>query len=178
MPHNRCSAFAETFSIPQFRTVWSENGVFQQSRDFSPTIPLCSSAIWKVAWTQRVDGRSISIVDWAIINALCLIAPLILLWGWITYLRIPTRSDWRSRVTLAGLSAPLLSVGLWIATLFLARIEGWHTSHPAIQRLITLGVWIPIIGMLVGLAGRPRLILAIIPASVATVFFWYGTTLP
>ena len=137
-----------------------------------------SSSTWKVTWTQRVEARSIQSVDWAIINTLCLIAPLILLWGWITYLRIPTRSDWRSRVTLAGLSAPLLSVGLWMATLLLARIEGWHTSNPAIQRLITVGIWIPIIGMLVGLAGSRRLILAIVPASVATVLFWYGTTLP
>jgi hypothetical protein len=32
--------------------------------------------------------------------------------------------------------------------------------------------------MLVGLAGRPRLILAIVPGSIATIFFWYATTLP
>jgi len=31
---------------------------------------------------------------------------------------------------------------------------------------------------LVGFAGRPRLILAIVPASIGTVLFWFATTLP
>ena len=39
-------------------------------------------------------------------------------------------------------------------------------------------VWIPILGMLVGLAGKPRLILSIVWASLATVLLWYGITLP
>jgi hypothetical protein len=65
-----------------------------------------------------------------------------------------------------------------MVTLFLSWTEAWTSPNPAIQRLITVGVWIPVLGMLVGLAGRPRLILAIVPASIATIFFWYATTLP
>jgi hypothetical protein len=41
-----------------------------------------------------------------------------------------------------------------------------------------LGVWTAIAGILIGLAGRPRLILAIVPACIGAVFFWFGTTLP
>jgi len=117
-------------------------------------------------------------VDWAIINAVCVVSPLILLWGWVKYLQVPTRSDWRSRASLAGLSAPLLSVGIWAVMLLLARTKEWHTSSPAMQHAIRLGIWIPILGMLIGLAGRPRLILAIVPTCIASVLFWYGTTLP
>jgi hypothetical protein len=117
-------------------------------------------------------------VNWATINALCIFSPLILLWGWLKFLKSPTRLDWRSRASLLGLSAPLLSVTVWAAMFLLARIHAWHTSSSAIQHLIGVGVWIPVLGMLIGFAGRPSLIVAIVPTCIATVLFWYGTTLP
>src|SRR5258707_11347545 len=82
------------------------------------------------------------------------------------------------RASLVGLASPLLSVALWAFALLLARGMGWDTSYPAIQRLITIGVWVPVIGTAIGLAGRPLLLLAIVPGSLGTVFFWYATTLP
>ena len=115
-------------------------------------------------------------MDWAIINVVCITSFSMLVWGWVTYLQIPTRSDWPSRASLVGLSAPLLSVGLWVVTLSLARIEGWPTSNPVLQRIARVGVAVPILGMLVGLAGRRRLALAVVPTSIGTILFWYGTT--
>jgi len=79
-------------------------------------------------------------VNWVIGNALCLIAPLILLWGWVTYLRIPAGLDWRSRASLTGLSAPLLSVGLWVVMLSLIRLNHWDSPNPATQRILAWGV--------------------------------------
>jgi hypothetical protein len=122
-------------------------------------------------------------VEWTIITALVLISPFVLVWGWVRYLRVPNRSDWRSRASLIGLSAPLLSGVVWAALLTLAPALAWGykpgTPHPQlVERLITVGAWIPIVGMLVGLAGRPLLILAIVPSSIGAVLFWYTTTLP
>ena len=116
-------------------------------------------------------------MDW--LTALCILSPFILLWGWVKYLQIPNRLDWRSRASLVGLSAPLLSIGVWAVVLLLAHSRKWpNIETPTIRHLTTVGVWIPIIGMLVGFAARPGLILAILPAAIGTVMFWYGTTLP
>ena len=117
-------------------------------------------------------------MDWAIITALELTSPLVLLWGWVRYLRVSSRSDWRSYASLIGLSAPLLSAILWVLTLLVASGKGWHTTAPTIEHLVTVGVWIPIVGTIVGLAGRPVLIIAIIAGSIGVVLFWFTTTIP
>ena len=122
-------------------------------------------------------------MEWTIINAIGLTSPFILAWGWVRYLRIPKRTDWRSRASLIGLSAPLLSGIVWLALLLLAPILAWGYKPgtprpPIVEHWIAIGAWIPIIGMLIGLAGRPLLILAIVPSSIGAVLFWYSTTLP
>jgi hypothetical protein len=115
---------------------------------------------------------------WDIINAGGLISPLIWAWGWERYLKVPDRSNWQSRASLLGLLAPLPSGALWLTTLLLSTSMHLGHSSAAVQHLITVGLWIPLAGMLVGLAGRPVLILSIVPSCLATAFFWYATTLP
>ena len=122
-------------------------------------------------------------MEWTIISAIGLTSPFILAWGWVRYLRIPNRADWRSRASLIGLSAPLLSGIVWLALLLLAPILAWGYKlgtprPPIVEHWIAVGAWIPIIGMLIGLAGRPLLVLAIVPSSIGAVLFWYSTTLP
>jgi hypothetical protein len=75
-----------------------------------------------------------------------------------------------------GLSAPLVSVAVWVVMLIVARTMEWRTSD--IHFLITVGVWIPLVGMVVGFAGRPLLIIAIVPVSIGVVLFWWGSTVP
>jgi hypothetical protein len=58
---------------------------------------------------------------------------------------------------------------------------GWPASASNVPiRHLTMvgGICIPVLGMLIGLAGRPRLILAIVPASIGAVLFWVATTTP
>jgi hypothetical protein len=117
-------------------------------------------------------------VSWTIINAVCLLAPFILLWGWVKHFQTPDRSGWRFHASFVGLSAPVLSVVLWVVSLLAARGMGWHTSDPVVRRLIGVGgLWIPTLGTVVGLAGQRHSLWAIVPASVAAVLFWFGTTL-
>ena len=117
-------------------------------------------------------------MSWTVFNIIVLASPIALLWGWVRYLRLRQASDWRLRASVVGLAAPLVSVGLWVVMIVVARANEWHTSNSAVHPLITVGMWIPLVGMLVGFVGRPRLILAIVPASIGTVLFWFGTTLP
>jgi hypothetical protein len=125
-------------------------------------------------------GREYKIrpVDWDILNAVVMISPFFCVWGWTKYLKLPVRSDWRSRASAFGLSAPILSVAIWVMTLLLARITHLSTSAPLIRHFTAIGICIPALGLLVGLAGRPLLILAIVPSSAGAILFWYGTTLP
>ena len=58
------------------------------------------------------------------------------------------------------------------------RTESANPWSPDIQAFIRAGVWIPVAGILIGLAGRPILILAILPTCLATILFWFGTTIP
>ena len=118
---------------------------------------------------------------WAVAPIFGLIALFAWIWGWVKYVQAPGDSGWRARASLLGLSAPALSFAVWVVGLLLAWRLGWPASEsdPLIRHLTTIGgVWIPALGMSVGLAGRPRLILAIVPASIGTVLFWFTTTLP
>lgn len=74
-----------------------------------------------------------------------------------------------------------MSFGLWLVGLLVAWRIGWpaSASDPALHRLTAAGgVWIPTLGLLVGLSGRPRLIPFIIPTAIGMVLFWFATTLP
>jgi hypothetical protein len=116
-------------------------------------------------------------VGWTIFNIVLIASPFFLLWGWIKYLQAQ-RSRWGWKASLIGLSAPLVSIGLWIVMLVMSRINDWHTLNPVPHALITVGVWIPVLGMSAGFGGRQQLIPAIVPGSIETILFWYGTTLP
>ncbi len=117
-------------------------------------------------------------MGWGLINAVWFLAPIFLVWGWVQYLRLPDRSTWRSHASVVGLSMPLLSLILGLVDRILAHPVIGPSSFTPAPRLSSVVVWLPIAGTVVSLAGRPRLILPIIWASVGTVLFWYGITLP
>jgi hypothetical protein len=118
------------------------------------------------------------LIVWDLIGALCLVAPFLLLWGWIRYFRLASRSDWRTRATVVGLSAPIVSMVVWFFTAMPAGAKGWNTLDQPMRTLIKLGFWIPALGMLIALLGRPRFLLVVVPVSIAAMLFWIGSTLP
>ena len=65
---------------------------------------------------------------------------------------------------------------VWVGTLLITYTKPDWT--PTIQDLATVGVSIPVVGLVVALAGRPRLILFIVPCCVAAVWFWVTTIMP
>jgi len=95
-------------------------------------------------------------------------SPLFLIWGWSKYWDIPNRANWRSRASLIGLTAPLLSVALWFVGLLIPHGTDWQI----VSRLGLAGVSVAFIGIAVGCFGIPRLILAIVPASLVSVLLW------
>src|SRR5258708_12917134 len=107
-------------------------------------------------WTRPLRGCHHSKMNWLIINLLGLVvAPAALIWGWFVYSRTPNRTTWRMHASLAGLLTPIISIAVWVATLALARAKGWGTSDRVVHRLITIGIWVPLIGLFVCLFSRP-----------------------
>ena len=80
---------------------------------------------------------------------------------------------------MVGLSIPVLSGALWCVMLAVVSVKGLKGPTRSVNQLIAIaGFWLPSVGILIGLAGRPKMILAIVPASIGTMFFWFATTLP
>ncbi len=116
-------------------------------------------------------------MGWAIAIIWIIASPFILAWGWVKFYKMPELSHWRSIASAIGLASPILSGIVWIALGFAAR--AYHLSDtPTGYWFVKVGVWIALGGMIVGLAGRPRLIPFIIPACIGAALFWFGTTLP
>lgn len=116
---------------------------------------------------------------WSIAPILGFCCPFIWLWGLVKYFKAPPYSDWRSRASLVGLSVPVPSAAVWCVMLLVVWGNGLHGPTRSVNHLIVIaGFWFSLVGMLIGLAGRPKLILAIVPASIGTMFFWFATTLP
>jgi hypothetical protein len=116
-------------------------------------------------------------MGWAIAIICMIAAPLLLVWGWVKFFKMQERSHWRSIASAIALASPILSAVVWTALALAAR------AYPLSDRatgywFVKVGIWIAIGGMVVGLAGRPRLIPFIIPACVGTVLFWFLSTIP
>ena len=116
-------------------------------------------------------------MHWAIINFFAyVVAPTAFIWGWIVYTRSPNRRTWRMHASLLGLLGPVLSVVVWVIALAVANVNApYHRTPP---RFVAIGTWIPIVGTLVALIGRPKIAIATLLASVGAILFWFGTTLP
>jgi hypothetical protein len=113
-----------------------------------------------------------------------LIAPGGWLYGWFFYFtRMRNESpSWRNRATLISLSLVTLAIVLWPVLLAL------EPEHRTVESLDHLYEWVNIwtkyvlrtllVALVVGLFGRPRLILPISLACIGTGLFWIVATAP
>ncbi len=113
----------------------------------------------------------------AIAILLVLLSPVGLVYSWWFYLTRMKKEQtgWRKRVTLLALSLVSLVVLLWPVMVAVSPraddvdwIESWH--RPVFRTLL--------VALVLGLFGRPRLILPIAVACVGTAVFWLISTMP
>ncbi len=78
--------------------------------------------------------------------------------------------------SLLGMLGPILSVVVWVIGIVVANVNAPY--HRILPKFVAIGTWIPIIGTLIALVGRPKIAIATFLASVGAVLFWFGTTLP
>lgn len=118
-------------------------------------------------------------MTWFVINTLAFIgAPIGLIWGWIAYsTERRVRPGVRTHISFLAISGTSLSViGLGFCLVW-ARLKGLGTSDPTIHALVTLGVWMGVLGAAISFAGRVRTLLPILFASLGAVLLWYGLSL-
>ena len=111
-----------------------------------------------------------------------LLAPVGLIYSWVFYL---TRmrgepAGWRSRATLLSLVLVSLAVLLWPAMMVLVPGADWRigkgVGHEVQWARFAFGL--SLMALVLGLFGRPRLILPITLACIGTGVFWIMSTLP
>lgn len=105
---------------------------------------------------------------------LLLSSPFILIWGWVHYIKLPNRAGWRNHASLFGLLSPILSVAVWSLMALALPGTALYVSSAQADHFMMVGMGIPAIGLIIGLVGRPRLILAIVPACIGALLFWIG----
>jgi hypothetical protein len=78
-----------------------------------------------------------------------------------------------------GLFAPIVSVLYAQILLIVVWKTGKSISSPPLESWFFGGALvIPLVGMIVGGFGRPKLILAVVPAALGAMLFWFLTTIP
>jgi hypothetical protein len=115
-----------------------------------------------------------------------LLAPVGLVYSWFFYLTRMKKEQtgWRKRVTLLSLSLVSLVVLLWPVMVALAPRAGWGSGVGVGHQVEWIESWhrpvfrTLLVALVLGLFGRPRLILPIAVACVGTAVFWLVSTMP
>lgn len=125
-------------------------------------------------------------VENTIAVVIVLLVPVALLYCWFFYwtrmrLGPPT---WRSRATLVSLTLLSLVVLLWPAMALLMPRADWGSGLGVSHQAEWVEAWhrpilrTLLVALIVGLFGRPRLILPIGVACVGAAIFWVTSTMP
>jgi hypothetical protein len=122
----------------------------------------------------------------AIATILMLMAPFGFVYSWYFYFTsMPWKSSgWRGRVTLASLVLISLAVLLWPVMMVLMPAADWvsgagvgHQVQWVYARAGVASILL-LAALLLGLFGRPRLILPIVVACIGAGLFWLFSTMP
>ena len=121
-----------------------------------------------------------------IATILVLMAPIGFVYSWYFYFTsMPWKSSgWRGRVTLASLVLISLAVLLWPAMMVLMPAADWGSGagvgHQVRWVYARAGVALILLlaALVLGLFGRPRLILPIAVACIGSGVFWLMSTMP
>lgn len=122
----------------------------------------------------------------AVMVVVILLAPVGLIYGWFFALsRMETESpSWRNRISIAALSLISLVAFLWPFMRALAPRVDWSTGGGEHDLALWIASWnklalrMLLAALVLGLMGRPRLIIPILFASVGMAFFWVMSYVP
>lgn len=109
---------------------------------------------------------------WPLINVLAFAGtPVGMLFGWLTYIRLPDKNSWRARLALAALLLASTSVACLLAYL---------TTHlnAGGEQALRLGMYAAVAGAVFSFSTKPRLILPSLLANIGSLMLWFGLTRP
>lgn len=105
-------------------------------------------------------------------------------WFFLWKVSVESGLRWREWVSLTALGLASLAVILWCVTLPFTPAANWGTGEGVDHQIRFVEAWTKLsvricaAGLVIGLAGRPRLILPVSFACVGTALFWIMSTIP
>jgi len=128
----------------------------------------------------RVSAILVDAVSGILIDLIVFLGtPAGLIWGCYLYLSESRKAkSFRLHLSLFGLCAIGASMALWLATAIVMNALGLHEFSRRVGLTIAVGAAVPLLGTVVSMFGRPRLIAPIALASIGTSLFWIGSTVP
>jgi hypothetical protein len=105
-----------------------------------------------------------------------IVAPALLIWGWMRWVGQPNRWTITSILSLGGFLLATTSALLAVSTMMYARVIGGFTFYdPLLMRIYRIGMLLSLSGIVLGVCGvwRPNSLRWHSPASAAGMFaFW------
>jgi hypothetical protein len=122
----------------------------------------------------------------AVVVVVVLLAAAGLVYSWFFYSTRMKKEQpgWRTRTTLVSLLLVSLVVLLWPVMVVLAPRADWASGGGVGHQIEWIEAWHKpvlrslLVAFVLGLFGRPRLILPIAVACVGTALFWLASTAP
>lgn len=112
-------------------------------------------------------------------------APVMLIYGWVCDFTPASEESvgWRGRATLLSLVLVSLAVLLWLLMELLMPGADWRTGAGVGHQVAwvaraRVALYALLVALVLGLFGRPRLILPIAVACIGTGLFWLVSTMP
>ena len=116
---------------------------------------------------------------------LVLLAPVALIYGWVCFFTPASEEafGWRKRATLLSLVLASVVILLWPVMMVLMPGADWRSGVGVGHQLRWVSFWVRSVfrallaALILGLIGRPRLILPIVVGCIGTGLLWLFSTM-
>lgn len=118
-------------------------------------------------------------------SVLVLLAPVALIYGWVCYFTPAQKelASWRGRATIVSLVLASVAILLWPVMMVLTPSADWASGAGVGHQVQWVSFWARTIfrtllaSLILGLIGRPRLILPIVVGCLGTGLLWLFSTM-
>ena len=119
---------------------------------------------------------TIAIIAVAFLKAACVVVPMIMIWGWLRWLKRPKASSVTARLSLVAFALATLSILLAIASLLYAlAIGGFPYYDPRLLKIFRVGKILSLVGVIGAICGvwRPNSVRwHALVCSLGSLVFW------